>query len=89
MIATRTPRPPASLTTHQGIQSIDELVRTIDSIPKLGISDFGIDVRASLQSMRAKLAEGNFFSLAMQRAIENWGKGIAKWIPSPNEEGLN
>ena len=81
-------RPQASLTNHQGIQAIDELVRTIDSIPKLGISEFGIDVRASLQSMRARLAEGNFFSEAMQTAIENWGKGIAKWIPSP-EEGLN
>jgi hypothetical protein len=77
-------RPPAFLTNRQGIQSIDELVRTIDSIPKLGHSEFGKGVRASLQSMRAKLAEGNFFSLAMQGAIENWGKGIAKWIPSPD-----
>ena len=81
-------RPPASLTNKQGIQAIDELVRTIDSIPKLGISDCGIDVRVSLQSMRARMSEGNFFSEAMQRAIENWGKGIAKWITLP-EEGLN
>ena len=77
-------RPPASLTPIQGIQAIDELVRTIDSIPKLGISNFGIDVRVSLQSMRARLSEGNFFSEPMERAIENWGKGIAKWIPSPD-----
>jgi hypothetical protein len=83
------PREQASLTPQQGIQAIDELVRTIDSIPKLGISDFGKSVRIDLQSVRAKLSEGNFFSEPMERAIENWGKGIAKWIPRPEEEGLN
>lgn len=84
-----TPRLPASLTNQQGIQSIDELVRTIDSIPKLKGSGFGLDVRNSLQSMRAKLSEGNFFSEPMQKAIEGWGRGIAKWIPERKVGGLN
>ena len=81
---TQTPKPRASLTHQQGIASIDELVRTIDSIPNLKASGFGIDVRDSLQSMRARLSEGAFFSMAMQKAIEGWGRGIAKWMPSPD-----
>lgn len=81
MIATRSP---ASLTREQGIQSIDELVRTIDSIHKLKVHKFGISVRIDLQSMRSRLMEDTFFSMSMQNAIENWGKGIAKWIPSPD-----
>ena len=83
-----TPRLGASLTPTQGIQSIDELVRTIDSIPNLKASGFGQDVRSSLQSMRAKLSEGNFFSQPMEKAIEGWGRGISKWM-TPKEGELN
>jgi hypothetical protein len=77
-------RKAATWTTEQGLYAIDDLVKTIDSTPQLGIHKFGIDVRKDLQSMRARLAERNFFSMAMQTAIENWGKGIAKWIPRPD-----
>ena len=85
---TRPPRLRASLSPEQGIHAIQEHIRTIDSTPDLRKSDFGVDVRASLQSMRVRLLEGNFFSQPMEKAIEGWGRGISKWI-TPPEEGVH
>ena len=73
------PREPADLTNEQGTRVIDELTRSIDYNPALAESDFGVDVRKSLVSMKARLSDGAFFSRKMEIALEGWGRGIAKW----------
>ena len=80
---TKQPRERAVLTPDQGVSSIHSLIQLIDLTPQLAGSDFGIDVRASLASMKVRLEEGSFFSEKMEKAIENWGRGISKWVTSP------
>jgi hypothetical protein len=75
----------SKLTPHQGIAVIDSLISTIDETPALKKHLFGIDVRESLKSMRARLLDGAFFSAGMEKALANWGEGVGKWIDPPNK----
>ncbi len=73
----------STLTSKQGISVINELMDTIRTTPNLKKHEFGVGVMESLLSMRARLADGAFFSKGMEKALTNWGNGIGKWVETP------
>ena len=79
---------PAEGTPKEGIQSIDQILQDIESSEALRTSDFGKDVRRSLLDMKRGLDLGRFFSGPMERAIENWAKGVSGWLPKIDADDL-
>ena len=76
-------REPASNTADAGIAIINHTISLIDGHRKLSQHEFGISVRESLISVREKLTQGLFFSDAQQAAINNWSKGVQRWLQAP------
>ena len=71
-----TTRQRAMVSPPAGIEIIREMIRDIDADDRLRKSTFGTSVRVSLVSMKARLADGQFFSARMEEALNNWNIAI-------------
>ena len=83
------PKAPASITNDQGVYWIDELLETLEADEKLKTNSFGISVRTSLRSVRARLKGGAFFSASMQQALDNWDQAINRDRLTDPEQIIN
>ena len=74
---------PAERTIEGGIDFAQVIIDGIEACEDLLDSGFGRDVYKQVKSMQGRLSRGAFFSIEMERALENWYSGCDKWWDKP------
>lgn len=70
---------PASISISQGIQLCRTIQNNIMQCEALRNSKFGASVAESVSDMADRLDEGTYFSAKMEKALNNWYRGVSKW----------